>query len=80
MGTVRVFYSSENVSYSGLITRAKAGQDYEPISSSVDFADGQTEKTIQVRLYDDAAPESDELVLVELTKVILVFHPVIQPG
>lgn len=80
MGTVRVFFTSENISYSGPVTRATAGQDYQPISGSVDFTHGQKQAMIGLRLYDDAIPEDDELILVELTKVVLIYHPVIQPG
>ena len=80
MGTVRVYYSSENITHTGSLTHAVAGDDYEPITGSVDFTEGQKEATVQLRLLDDALPESDELVVVELIKVVLVFYPVIQPG
>jgi hypothetical protein len=40
--------------------RTRAGRDYRPVSGRLDFAPGETSKTVTVRVRDDAAPEPYE--------------------
>ena len=54
--------SSQTVSvdYATADGTAKAGEDYEAISGTLTFAAGETEKTLQVPILDDAIDEGNE--------------------
>ena len=47
---------------------ATAGSDYESISGTLEFADGESEKCITVPIIDDDEPEEDEYFTVKLSK------------
>lgn len=49
---------------------ALAGQDYEPVSGTLEFAPGETAKTIVVRLMPDVPVEDDETFSVVLTRPV----------
>eukprot|EP00794_Sanderia_malayensis_P009868 gene9868-10878_t len=66
LGSVRVFFQTVSTS------TALANVDYQPISDSVVFMDGQTTANINVTIFDDEIPESDETILVNLTSVVLL--------
>ena len=46
---------------------AVAGQDYVPLSTTLNFADGETTKSISVTLINDVLPESSEIFTVTLS-------------
>ena len=46
---------------------ASSGEDYTSVSGTVDFAVGETSKTIQVALVNDTVDEADESFLLELS-------------
>ena len=56
-----------SVDYATSDGTAVAGSDYEAVSGSLMFAPGETEKTISVRVIDDAEIESEESFTVRLS-------------
>ena len=58
--TATVDYASEDGT-------ATAGEDYEAVSGTLAFAPGETAKTVEVALLDDAADEDDETFALVLT-------------
>ena len=57
-----------SVDYATSDGTAVAGSDYEAVSGSLTFAAGETEKTISVRVMDDAEIESEESFTVRLSE------------
>ncbi len=49
---------------------AVAGQDYEPVSGTLEFPPGVTSRSISVQLKPDAAPEADETFSVVLSRAV----------
>ena len=62
VGTLTVDYSTSDGT-------ALAGQDYTSTSGTLTFAGGETSKTIQVPIADDATTESDETFILALRNV-----------
>lgn len=48
---------------------ATGGDDYETVTDTVTFEDGETEKTVQVYILDDTQDEDDELFTVQISNV-----------
>ena len=58
-----------SVDYSTVDDTATAGEDYQVVSGTLDFADGETSKTIEVQLLNDVVYEGSEIFIVELSNV-----------
>ena len=58
-GTVTATYSTSDAT-------AAAGQDYAPASGSIEFAAGETRKTVSIGIVDDGDEEGDETFTVTL--------------
>ena len=69
--TVALSLATENhevaVSWSTADETATAGRDYEAASGTLTFAPGDTERTVEVTLLDDALSEGDETFTVTLS-------------
>jgi hypothetical protein len=66
------------VDYSTVGITAEAGQDFVPISGSLTFANGETSKTLEIAILDDAVNEPEEtfaLVLKSTTSTEAVGSP-----
>ena len=50
--------------------RASANIDYLPVSGSVDFLEGQRTASVNVTIYADEVPETNEYVFVNLTGLV----------
>lgn len=48
---------------------ATVGDDYEAVTNTVTFADGETEKLIEVYILDDTQKEADEQFIVQISSV-----------
>ena len=75
-GTTRVNYTSlgPNEYYNylpGNVARANAS-DFVPLTGSVQFGPGETQKNFTLLIRDDVIPEQDESVFVRLTSVELI--------
>jgi hypothetical protein len=55
-----------SVEYSTADVTAIAGQDYTSVSGTLNFSDGETSKTIQIPISDDATTEPDETFTLSL--------------
>jgi solute carrier family 8 (sodium/calcium exchanger) len=60
-GTFNVKYATEGVT-------ATAGQDFEAVSGTLNFVDGEEEKEISIKIKDDDEVEDDETFLVKLSE------------
>jgi len=60
-GTFSVKYATEGVT-------ATAGQDFEAVAGTLEFADGEEEKEISVKIKDDDEVEDDETFIVRLSE------------
>jgi len=60
-GTFNVKYHTEGVT-------ATAGEDFEAVAGTLNFADGEDEKQISVKIKDDDEVENDETFIVKLSE------------
>lgn len=83
VGKTRVYYTSVPSSMSlrdVVYDRATENQDYHSMNGFVDFQPNQTLGSIVLRIMDDIIPEDNETIVVNLTSVVLISDPVVQPG
>ena len=62
-------YGEITVDYATADSTAQAGEDYQPTSGTLVFADGEISRTIDVPLLDDTEYEGDENFTLQLTNI-----------
>jgi uncharacterized delta-60 repeat protein len=63
------FAGAVSVTFYTINVTATGGADHEAAEGILTFAEGETNKTLQIRIFDDALVEGDEIFLVALTNV-----------
>ncbi|WP_392532513.1 PA14 domain-containing protein [Nostoc sp. C117] len=67
-----------SVNYTTVDGTAKAGSDYQAISGVLNFAVGQTSKTISIAIKDDTVTEADETFTLKFSNAVGVLLPITQ--
>lgn len=73
-----LFWSARSpIVFSMLIicSHATEGSDYRKTSGTLSFAANETQKSLEVTIYDDGTPELDESIYVNLTSAVLTSGP-----